>query len=126
MHSRATRLTVRISHYQFTVLIYLEVKLLIMVKTWKNVPENHFKYFFRKFHRNCQVKETGVYVNSAFMFLEASSDGRVNCDCHQPAVLEIKCPINYRKSLKKWSADKDFLIDPNGKMIRNHQYYFQI
>ena len=79
-----------------------------------------FQIFFRKFHRNCQVKETGVYVNSAFMFPEASSDGLVNCDCHQPAVLEIKCPINYRKSLKKWSADKDFLIDPNGKMRRNH------
>ena len=97
----------------------LEVKLLIMAKTWKNMPENHFKHFFENFI------ETGLHVNSAFMFLWLSPDGLVTCD-HQPAILEIKCPIKYRKSLKKWSTDKDFLIDRNGEMRRNHHYYFQI
>ena len=32
----------------------------------------------------------------------------------------------YRKSLKKWSTDKDFPIDPTEEMRRNHQHYFQI
>ena len=59
------------------------------------MPGNHFKHFFRKFHRNCQVKNTGLYVNTAFTFLGASPDGIVACDCHQPAVLEIKYPTKY-------------------------------
>ena len=44
----------------------------------------------------------------------------MTCDGHQPAVLEIKCPIKYSQSLEKWSTDKDFPIDPNGEMRRNH------
>ena len=50
----------------------------------------------------------------------------VTCYCHQLAVSEIECPIKYRKLLKKWNTDKDFPIDPNGEMRRNHQYYFQL
>ena len=63
------------------------------------------------------------------MFWGASPDRLVISDCHQPAVLEIKCPAMYRKSLKNWSTDKDFPIDPidpKGEIRRNQQYYFQI
>lgn len=60
------------------------------------------------------------------MFWEASPDRLVTSDCHQQAVLEIKCPAMYRKSLKNWSTDKDFPIDPNEEIRRNQQYYFQI
>ena len=69
-------------------------------KNMEKYARESFQTFFRKFHRNCRVKETGLHVNSAFMFLGASPDGLVACD-HQPAVLEIKCPIKYRKPLKK-------------------------
>ena len=37
----------------------------------------------------------------------------MTCECHQPAVLEIKCPIKHRKSPKNWSTNQDFFIDPN-------------
>ena len=72
-----------------------------------------FQTFFITFHRNCQVKETGLHVNLASTFLRASPDGLVTCECHQPAVLEIKCPIKHRKSPKNWSTNQDFFIDPN-------------
>ena len=49
-----------------------------------------FQTFFRKFDRNCQVKETSLHVNSAFIFLGASPKGLVICDYHLPAVLETK------------------------------------
>ena len=62
-------------------------------KTMEKYARESFNTFFRKFHRNCQVKETGLHVNLALMFLGARPDGLVTCYCHQLAVLEIKCPI---------------------------------
>ena len=62
-------------------------------KTIEKYARESFNTFFRKFHRNCQVKETGLHVNLALMFLGARPDGLVTCYCHQLAVLEIKCPI---------------------------------
>ena len=38
-------------------------------KNMEKYARESFQTFFRKFHRNCQVKETGLHVNSAFMFL---------------------------------------------------------
>lgn len=46
----------------------LEMKLLIMIKTQKNVPENHFKHFLEIFHRYCKVKEIVLYVNIQLLF----------------------------------------------------------
>ena len=59
-------------------------------KSMGKYARGSFQTFYRKFHRNCLIKETSLHVNSAFMFLEASPDGLVAFDCHQPALLEIE------------------------------------
>ena len=46
--------------------------------------------FKNKILRNWQVKEIGLHVNTAFMFLTASPDDLVICVWHQPAMLEVK------------------------------------
>ena len=44
-------------------------------KNMEKCDRASFQTFFREFHRNCQVKETGLHVNIVFMFLGGSSDG---------------------------------------------------
>ena len=41
----------------------------------------------------CQVSDTGLYINPDVPHLGAPPDGLVTCDCCGEGCLEIKCPL---------------------------------
>ncbi|XP_060592462.1 uncharacterized protein LOC132747159 [Ruditapes philippinarum] len=47
-------------------------------------------------HKKLQVVEHGLMVYSDCTFIRGSPDGIITCDCHEPVLLEIKCPFNAR------------------------------
>ena len=57
--------------------LLLEVKLLIMAKTWKNMPENHFKHFFENFIETAKLKKPS---SCEFSFYVSGSKSRWSCD----------------------------------------------
>ena len=90
------------------------------------IAKDCFITIMSKSHRNLQVLESGLKINADEPFLGASPDGIVTCDCHEDAVLEIKCPYKYKDGLSNWELDKDFPIDSNFAMKKDHSYYYQI
>jgi len=64
-------------------------------------------------------------------FIGASPDGLVDCACHEPGVLEIKCPWSCQNlSIKEYAGLKQSCleIDESGEihLKRNHQHYYQV
>jgi len=47
-------------------------------------------------HKNFKVKEPGLFIDMENQFIGASPDGLIECTCHEPGVLEIKCPWSCR------------------------------
>ena len=90
------------------------------------IAKDCFITIMSKSHRNLQVLESGLKINADEPFLGASPDGIVTCDCHEDAVLEIKCPYKYKDGLSNWELDKDFPIYSNFAMKKDHSYYYQI
>ena len=84
----------------------------------------------KKFHKEFVVSETGFHVDLRLPYLGATPDGLVNCRCHGPGVLEIKCPWTHRGSLiKDFVALKDScleLFEETNRLKRSHSYYYQV
>ena len=55
------------------------------------VLETYVKTMKKKY-QNFKVEQTGFYVHVEHPYIGASADGLVECDCHGPGLLEIKCP----------------------------------
>ena len=77
-------------------------------------------------HKDFQLNRVGLQVDADYPFLGATPDGLVTCSCHGLAVLEVKCPYNFKESLDGWQNDKNFPIDESLEMKQDHKYYFQI
>jgi len=64
-------------------------------------------------------------------FIGANPDGLIECTCHEPGVLEIKCPWSCRNlSIKEYAESKQSFLEINESgeihLKRNHQYYYQV
>ena len=90
------------------------------------IARKAFTGYFKLYHENVKVTETGLHVNTNFPYLGASPDGLVLCSCHGKGLLEIKCPFKYRENLKGWQYDPTFPISPDGDIRTSHKYYFQM
>ena len=77
-------------------------------------------------HDKFNVRLTGLHINEHFPEIGASPDGLVNCTCHGPGLLEIKCPYKYRNGFDKSDTDKNFPLDKFGKIKKSHSYYCQV
>ena len=53
---------------------------------------NTYVKTMKKKYQNFKVEQTGFYVHVEHPYIGASADGLVECDCHGPGLLEIKCP----------------------------------
>lgn len=73
-------------------------------------------------HINLSLTVSGLVINTNFPYLGASPDGIINCDCCGKGCLEIKCP----HSLTKDKSIESLTYLTNGKLIKNHQYYYQL
>ena len=67
----------------------------------------YFKTFKSK-HKDFTVREGGLFINPVSPILGASPDGLVNCSCHDPGILEIKCPWSARDlTIKEFAESKN-------------------
>ena len=72
-------------------------------------------------HINLKVKKCGLIVGTD-VYVGASPDGLVSCNCHGEGVLEIKCASKF------WAEDPNdikgnLLYIRKGEMNKNHKYY---
>ena len=75
-------------------------------------------------HINLSVKKCGLIVGTN-MYIGASPDGLVSCDCHGKGVLEIKCASKF------WTRDPNDIKEElayirHGEMNKNHKYHSQV
>ena len=82
---------------------------------WEPTARKAYSNENKKFHKNLKVTETGLHIDKALPFLGASLDGLVECDCHNPGLLEIKCPFKYQNSLNGWKGANCSPIGENGR-----------
>ena len=50
----------------------------------------------RTFHKNMRVRDCGLYICAQYLYLGASPDAIVRCDCCGNRPLEVKNPFKYR------------------------------
>ena len=82
----------------------------------------YLTYLTEKGHVNAQLTLTGLHIDKQYVFLGASPDLLISCDCCKPGLAEIKCPfIAHPDQLKEQAC-----LDENLSLKRNHKYFFQI
>ena len=69
-------------------------------------------------HTDFSISKSGLVVHESYLFIRASLDGVINCECCAYGVLEIKCPYSCRDtSLKEKSTESTFLLNEmNGEL----------
>ena len=65
-----------------------------------------------------------------FPYIAASPDALVSCTCHEPGLLEIKCPWTHRGStITQYSTDKKScleMVNNEPRLKRTHMYWYQV
>nr|XP_042907227.1 uncharacterized protein LOC122271127 [Parasteatoda tepidariorum] len=78
-------------------------------------------------HENVIIlQSTGLLVDKKHPFLGASIDGKMMCDCHPPAIIEIKCPYSIRNEMTQDAKSKSFFLDKEGCLKLKLPYYNQV
>lgn len=78
-------------------------------------------------HTESGVKKSGLVIDKGCVFLGASPDGKVHCQCCRVGILEIKCPYACRsKTLKDSLLERSFCIDEQFQLKKKHSYYVQV
>lgn len=68
-------------------------------------------------------------MNPCYPYLQATSDGLIECDCCGEGILEIKCPFKHQdKHPHEAVVDSVLPWDDNGTVIvcYEHHYYYEI
>ena len=93
--------------------------------------EPHAKKVYKnknsRIHKNLKVNDSGLVISESHPWIGASPDLLVECDCHGPGLVEIKCPGGIRRQIPT-STNWKHLIKINGKdtLNKNSEYYCQI
>ena len=79
-------------------------------------------------HTNFIYRPVGFLIDRDDVFIDASSDGVVNCECCGTGVVEVKCPYKHRniRPLDAAATDKEFCLTADGHLTINHKYYSQV
>ena len=97
-------------------------------KKWEEKAFHKYKEVTEKEHDNFRITKSGLVVGK-HIFLGASSDGLIRCDCHGDGVLEIKC------ATKVWDKDPNsrdvieqipYLQTHNTELNKKYKYYSQV
>ncbi|KAI4830167.1 hypothetical protein KUCAC02_001817 [Chaenocephalus aceratus] len=82
-------------------------------------------------HEDINVAASGLILNPELPWIGASPDGVVTGVCHEPGILEIKCPFSAKdRSLLECTKDSRFCLTvPEGGVMSlklNHGYMYQV
>ncbi|KAK1895789.1 Exonuclease [Dissostichus eleginoides] len=82
-------------------------------------------------HEDINVAASGLILNPELPWIGASPDGVVTCACHEPGILEIKCPFSAKdRSLLECTKDSRFCLTvPEGGVMSlklDHSYMYQV
>lgn len=80
------------------------------------------------FHENLQINSCGFFIDPKNMFMGASPDATVSCDCCGTFLLEIKCPycVKDRSVYDKDIAYLEKSDDGRFNLKKDHPYYYQV
>ena len=82
------------------------------------IARNIYYKKFKSKHRDFHVREGGLFIKQINPILGASPDGLVNCSCHDPGILEIKCPWSARDlSIKEFVETKKSFLVKDGESV---------
>ncbi|XP_077491446.1 uncharacterized protein LOC144102049 isoform X1 [Amblyomma americanum] len=86
---------------------------------------------FQTKHTNCRLEDCGLMIHPRYPYLGCSPDGLLVCDCHPPALLEVKCLYSLRhvhpdELIKEGQCKADFCLDSAGVLKAAHKYYYQV
>ena len=79
----------------------------------------------KQHHSKFQISTCGLFVHPQQIYLAATPDRLVSCDCCGEGLLEVKCPISM---VGKNASEVTYLKACNGslRLNRNHEYYTQV
>ena len=96
----------------------------------ENIAREKYAELHGKTHDNFFVIKLGLILYPSFPFFGATPDGIVNCSCHGPGVLEIKCPFRCNEvSFKEAAIQGSFCLEEDGDSLQlkeDHAYYYQV
>uniref|UniRef100_A0A8C6SKJ6 SWIM-type domain-containing protein n=1 Tax=Neogobius melanostomus TaxID=47308 RepID=A0A8C6SKJ6_9GOBI len=90
--------------------------------------QNYIRHMHSLGHKTLDVKTTGLHVMKSHIFIAASPDGLVTCQCCSPGILEIKCPMSLAYSTPYETPPIYLNKDENGQfsLKKSHNYYTQV
>ena len=72
----------------------------------KAAKDMYFKNQSRN-HQNLEIRDSGLCINPEWLFIGASPDGIISCQCHGKGVLEVKCPYCHHDDTIEYAVSKD-------------------
>ena len=80
-------------------------------------------------HINFLCQESGLFISQAYLYLGASPDGVISCNCCGKGILEIKCPwISQERLIGECITQPESCLtydDSNKISIKNSHPYMQ-
>lgn len=82
-------------------------------------------------HADLSVAASGLIISQELPWIGASPDGVVTCACHEPGVLEIKCPFSAKDhTLNECVKDSRFCLTVTEEGVMSlkldHSYMYQV
>ena len=86
-----------------------------------------YKSITRKVHEHYEIKDPGMTILSSYPFISVSPDLEIDCSCHGPGLVEIKCPASLIGQIPSHN-NYHHLEEIHGELFlkKSSQYYFQV
>ena len=89
-----------------------------------------YEEYMKSIHINFKLSKSGICLNKKWLFMGASPDGKVACDCCGSGVVEVKCPYTLKSAtIEEKCSDSTFCLNGHGEhksLKKSHQYYYQV
>lgn len=95
------------------------------------VAMQHLKAVLQLTHRNVTVQQCGLMICLEHPFLGCSPDGIVYCECHRPALVEVKFiyalkDVDPVRIAEEGQQLTNFCLRRDGTLKENHKYHYQV
>lgn len=97
----------------------------------ESVAKERLLGYLRGLHSNARIEDCGLMINHRYPLLGCSPDGIFRCDCHEPALVEVKCLYTLRDCnptdlVAEGQKKNGFCLSVDGQLKVTHAYYYQV